>query len=167
MSAPPLVSAIRLRRAGDADLATIVALQQAAYAANRVILGVEPLPLQADYRAILRDYAVWLAELGPQGAPLAGVLVLGKPQGDSLLIWSIAASPAAQGQGVGNALLAFAQASARERGLSRLTLYTGERLVRNIDWYRRHGFVATEREALADRVIVHMMKNVGDGAGND
>lgn len=51
-----------MRQAGPDDLAAITALQHAAYAPNRVLLGVEPLPLQADYQAVLRDYDVWLAE---------------------------------------------------------------------------------------------------------
>ena len=161
MSVLQLVPAIRLRRAGDADLAAIEALQYAAYAPNRVILGVEPLPLRADYRVILRDYEVWLAEMGPEGTPPVGVLVFGQPEGDGLLIWSVAVAPAAQGHGVGNKLLAFAVETMRERGLARVTLYTGEKLVQNVDWYKRQGFVVTGREALADRVIVHMAKTLG------
>ncbi len=38
-----------LRRATADDLSAVTALQQAAYAKNRVLLGVEPLPLTADY----------------------------------------------------------------------------------------------------------------------
>jgi hypothetical protein len=41
-----------LRRATVDDLAAVVALQHAAYAKNRAILGVEPVPLLADYGQI-------------------------------------------------------------------------------------------------------------------
>jgi hypothetical protein len=36
-------------------LEAVVALQRAAYARNRSLLGVEPLPLLADYASILRS----------------------------------------------------------------------------------------------------------------
>ena len=51
-----------LRRGTSADLAAVVNLQFAAYARNRTILGVEPIPLQADYTDILATMEVWLAE---------------------------------------------------------------------------------------------------------
>ena len=149
---------LAMRQAGPGDLAAIEAMQHAAYAPNRVLLGVEPLPLQADYRAVLRDYDVWLAEAAAgTGLSLAGVLVL-RAESGALLIWSIATAPEAQGRGVANRLLQRAETSARALGLASMTLYTGEKLVQNIAWYARHGFVVTRREALPDRVIVHMEK---------
>ncbi len=60
LTAPP-------RRAGPGDVAAIEALQRAAYARNRVLLGVEPLPLRADYRDIVARMEVWL--FGPPEAP--------------------------------------------------------------------------------------------------
>jgi ribosomal protein S18 acetylase RimI-like enzyme len=145
---------VTLRRATDADLAAIVALQHAAYDGNRALLGVEPLPLQADYAAILMSHEVWLAE-GPGG--LDGVLIL-KAEPDHLLIWSVAASPSLRGRGLGNALLAHAEARARQLRLAHLRLYTGEPLTGNIAWYERHGFVRERIEQLDDRRIVHMVK---------
>ena len=56
-----------LRRATDDDCAALEALQRAAYAENERILGATPIPLQADYAAILRDMEVWLA--GPRNDP--------------------------------------------------------------------------------------------------
>ena len=54
------VGNLELRRAAQSDLQAVIALQRAAYARNRALLGVEPLPLQADYTAIFRDYEVWV-----------------------------------------------------------------------------------------------------------
>ena len=82
-----------LRRATRDDLAAVTALQQAAYAKNRALLGVEPLPLTADYGQVFSAYEIWLAD-GAQG--LDGVLIL-EPRADDLLIWSVATAPAAQG----------------------------------------------------------------------
>src|SRR5207237_2180635 len=72
-----------LRRATRADLAAVTALQRAAYAKNRAILGVEPLPLLADYEQVFADYEVYLAE---REGTLEGVLIL-EPRADDLLIW--------------------------------------------------------------------------------
>ena len=60
-----------LRRATIDDLAAVTALQQAAYAKNRALLGVEPLPLRRTTPGLL-GYEVWLAD----GRRLDGVLIL-------------------------------------------------------------------------------------------
>ncbi|MCX5579993.1 GNAT family N-acetyltransferase [Kaistia terrae] len=150
MSQPPP------RRGGPDDRAVIEALQQAAYARNREQLGVEPLPLLADYASLLASHEFWL--LDGAAAP-RGLLVLEKRPKD-LLIWSVAASPVAQGQGVGTRLLDFAEVRARQLNRSTLRLYTGEKLIRNIAWYERHGYAVEEREVLADRVLIHMVKTI-------
>ncbi len=124
------------RRAGAADVAAVNALQHAAYARNRTILGLEPLPLTVDYATIVADYDVWLLE---QGDALEGVLIL-ETRADDLLIWSVAVAPEAQGR----------------------RLYTGEKLTGNIAWYERHGFARERIEDLGDRRLVHMMKRLGD-----
>ena len=147
-----------LRRAGAADVAAVHALQHAAYARNRTIMGLEPLPLTADYATIVADYDVWLLE---QGDALEGVLIL-KTRADDLLIWSVAVAPEAQGRGIGNRLLAIAETRARELGRGKVRLYTGEKLTGNIAWYERHGFAREKIEDLGDRRAVHMMKELVD-----
>jgi RimJ/RimL family protein N-acetyltransferase len=145
-----------LRRAGGDDLEPLTALQQAAYAPNRDILGVEPLPLLANYGEVLGQYEVWLAER-PGG--LAGALIL-DPWPDHLLIWSVATAPAVQGQGLGKDLLAAAEARARQLGLKTLKLYVGEKLTRNVRWYHRHGYAIDHIEELEDRRLVHMVRRL-------
>jgi GNAT superfamily N-acetyltransferase len=147
---------VTLRRATVDDLPAVVALKQAAYAKNRVILGVEPLPLLADYGQVFADYEVYLAE---HDGVLEGVLIL-EPRADDLLIWSVATAPAAQGRGTGNTMLAFAETRARELGLPRIRLYTGEKLAFNIAWYTRHGYAHERVEDMGDRVAVHLIKHL-------
>jgi ribosomal protein S18 acetylase RimI-like enzyme len=148
-----------LRRADTADLPALVVLHRAAYEPNRAILGVEPLPLKADYGHVLRSAEVWLAE---DGGKLDGALIL-EPHPDHLLIWSIATAPAAQKQGLGLRMLAAAEARARRLGLREMRLYTGERLTANVRWYHRHGYIIDRVETLDDRRAVHMTKTIGKG----
>jgi GNAT superfamily N-acetyltransferase len=145
-----------LRRATADDLAAVTALQQAAYAKNRALLGVEPLPLTADYAAVFAEHEIWLAD-GAHG--LDGVLIL-KARAEDLLIWSVATAPAAQGSGIGNRLLEFAESRARRLGLHCIRLYTGEPLSGNIAWYQRHGYVHERVEQLPDRRLVHLLKHL-------
>ena len=151
-----MTATARLRRAGSADVAAVNALQHAAYARNRTILGLEPLPLTVDYATIVADYEVWLLE---QGEALEGVLIL-EPRPDDLLVWSVAVAPEVQGRGTGNRLLDLAQARARELGRRTMRLYTGDKLVGNIAWYERHGFVRERVEVLGKRRLVHMIKKL-------
>jgi len=145
-----------LRRATRDDLPAVTALQRAAYAKNRAILGVEPLPLLADYAKVFSNYEVYLAE---RDGALAGVLIL-EPRADDLLIWSVATAPEAQGRGVGNQMLAFAESRARALGLTCVRLYTGQLLTGNIAWYTRHGYAHESTEDLGDRVRVNLIKQL-------
>ncbi|MCF4124298.1 GNAT family N-acetyltransferase [Methylobacterium sp. SyP6R] len=145
-----------LRRATTPDEAALAGLQEAAYAPNRPLLGVEPVPLLTPAAEVLARYEVWLAD---QDGALAGALVL-DPHPDHLMIWSVSVDPAHQGTGLGNALLAAAEARARDLDLSELRLYTGDKLVRNIDWYARRGYATERVEDLPDRRLVHMTKTL-------
>jgi ribosomal protein S18 acetylase RimI-like enzyme len=143
----------KLRRATTDDLGALIALQQAAYAANREILGVEPIPLLTDYAAILSRYEVWIAG----GDAIEAALIL-DPQPGHLLIWSLATAAGRQGEGVGGALIAAAEARANNLGLTTVRLYTGEKLTRQVRWYHRHGYTIERVEELDDRRLVHMIK---------
>lgn len=146
-----------LRRAVPDDAGAFGALQEAAYARNRAVLGVEPLPLQVAANDVLDRYEVWLAE---EDGALAGALVL-DPGPEALLVWSLATAPGRQSRGFGGRLLRAAEARARDLALRRLTLYTGEALSENVAWYGRHGYAVDRIEALADRRVVHMIKTLG------
>ncbi|PZQ85748.1 MAG: N-acetyltransferase [Ancylobacter novellus] len=157
LNAPTLeVGGRTLRRASRDDLPAVEAVQHAAYARNRVLLGVEPVPLLWDYARVFREREVWVLE-GASG--LDGVLVL-QVRGDDLLTDSIGVSPMAQGGGVGNLLLAAGEARARAVGRRTVRLYTGEPLSANIQWYRRKGYAIERVEQMPDRRLVHMAKTL-------
>ena len=150
------VGDIALERARSEDLPALIALQRSAYARNRTLLGVEPLPLLADYADIMRDMEVWLVRREKR---LAGALIL-EPRDGDLLIWSIASDPAAQGGGLGRALLAAAEERARRLGRGVVRLYTGTLLTHLVGWYGRHGYQVERIETLSDRSITHMIKHL-------
>lgn len=151
---------LAMRRGTAADLDAVVAMQHAAYARNRELLGREPLPLLAHYAQIFATKEVWLAETNGR---LDGVLIL-EPLADSLLIWSIATNPADQKRGLGRAMLAAAEVRARELGHTLIRLYTGTPLTHLVDWYARNGYAIERIEQLPDREITHMRKAI-DRAG--
>ena len=150
------MSAAGFYRAETRHVAAFEALQHEAFARNRALLGVEPLPLLVDCDEVVAGKETWLSG---HETRLDGAIALEVEDG-ALLIWSVAVAGHAQGTGLGNRLLDFAERRAREQGLQALTLYTGEPLKANIAWYGRHGFDITGIETLPDRRIVHMKKTI-------
>lgn len=145
-----------LRRATADDLEAVRAFQHAAYARNRAIQGVEPLPLRVDYADIFRSHEVWLAETGGK---LAGVLIL-EDRPDDVLVWSVATSESAKESGIGNRMMQAAEERAAALGKSTMRLYTGQKLTRNIAWYARRGYAIEHIETMPDRNVVHMVKKL-------
>ena len=138
----------------------MVRLQRAAFARNRELLGVAPLPLLADYKVVLAEKDVWVAiKDESDGEQVLGVLVLERRAAD-LMIESIATDPLAQGQGLGRVMLDAAEAQAKNLNYNVVRLYTGKPLTHLIDWYSRHGYTIEREEPLSDRTIMHMMKRL-------
>jgi len=103
---------VEIRRAGVADLPAVTALVREAYAPYVPRIGREPAPMTADYAALLEAAEVWVATDGDRG--VIGVLVL-HTQTDSLFLENVAVAPAAQGRGVGRALIEHAERRAHSR----------------------------------------------------
>lgn len=147
-------------RASDDDLQAVEDLQFAAYAANREILGVEPVPLLADYSAIFKNHEVWIKRGTAPDADLDAALILDIDRPDDILIWSISTLPVSRKLGLGHALLECAELRARQLGRETIRLYTGERLTHLIDWYGRNDYQVERHERLDDRTLVHMVKHL-------
>ena len=152
------VGALKLARVGVADRDEIEAFQQAAYARNRGILGVEPKPLKWDYAKIFDETEVWGVRDKGQ---LVGVLIL-RPRDNDLYLESVATLPQVQGGGYGNAMLNATEFRARDWGYTTIRLLTGELLTSNVEWYLRKGFHVEDMERLPDRSIVHMVRHLRD-----
>ncbi len=151
------------RRATIADAPRLNALARAAYAVYLPVIGREPMPMAADWAALLGEQEIWVLD-GPGDGPadtLLGSLAL-QVRADHAVIWSVAVAPERQQAGIGRALMSFAEQRARALALSELRLFTNARMTRNIELYRALGYVEIRREQLADRSLVHMCKRIGE-----
>jgi GNAT superfamily N-acetyltransferase len=132
---PEIVQAAR----GDAR--AVAECVRAAYAHYVPRIGREPAPMTADYEALIGAGEVWVARAGER---IAGVLVL-RPRPPALLLENVAVAPDRQGEGLGRALVAFAEDRARAQGLAEVVLYTNERMTENLRFYPALGYVETGR----------------------
>ena len=121
-----------IRRAGPADLDAIAALEEGGFVADRFRKRTLRRLLKSPTAAFL------LAEA--EGAALGYALLLFRRGSTVARLYSIAAAHAARGQGVGAALLAGAEALARERGADRLRLEVRASNTAAIALYSRTGF---------------------------
>lgn len=130
-----------LIRATKADVPAIRAVVDAAYSKWIPLIGRKPMPMTADYEALVAANTVWVLK---DGAAVVGVLVLVE-EPDHLLLENVCVAPERQGQGLGLRLLAFTEAEAHHRGYAEVRLYTNVRFADNIALYRRHGYEETHR----------------------
>jgi GNAT superfamily N-acetyltransferase len=118
-------------------------LVRAAYARYVPRIGREPAPMTADYEELVAAGEVTVAL---EDDVIVGVLVL-RPTGVALLVENVAVAPAAQGRGIGRALLAHAEAQARELGLGKVALYTNAKMAENLSFYPALGYVEVDRRS--------------------
>jgi ribosomal protein S18 acetylase RimI-like enzyme len=146
-----------IRAAGPDDRAAIEAIVAAAYGVYVPRMGRKPGPMLDDYGALIGHGRV---HVFAQDGVVDGVVVL-IPEAKAMLLDNVAVRPAAQGRGVGRALLAFAEAQARKAGYAAIRLYTHETMVENIALYQRIGFVETHRGEEGGFRRVYMRKPLG------
>jgi ribosomal protein S18 acetylase RimI-like enzyme len=127
--------------AAPGDARAVTGCVRAAYAGYVERIGREPAPMTADYPALIAAGEVWVIRAG-EG--VAGVLVL-RPQPPALLVENVAVAPDRQGEGMGRALMAFAEEQARAAGLREVVLYTNECMTENLRFYPALGFAETGR----------------------
>lgn len=146
--------AIRTATAAEAD--TVRDLVHRAYRKYVAVLGRPPLPMTADYPALIEEGVVWVLT---QDGAIVGVLVL-LDRSDHLLLENVAVDPEHQRKGYGKVLLSFAEREARERGYDQIRLYTNALMTGNIALYRSLGYRETHREGAGEFRRVFMAKSV-------
>ncbi|MEV5569188.1 GNAT family N-acetyltransferase [Spirillospora sp. NPDC052269] len=142
-----------IRLAVPSDRPAIEGVVEAAYTPWEEIIGTRPLPMVADYAALIDAGRVFVLD------DLTGLIVL-IPEEGVLYVDNVAVDPSAQGGGRGRRLLDFAEDKARELGLPALRLITNEKMASNIARYERRGYLQTGRETIEGRHAVHMSKTL-------
>lgn len=130
-----------IRLAADGEAGTLRSIALGAYGHYVARMGREPGPMTADYVQPVQAQRAWVAV---QDGTIMGYVIL-IPQPDHLLLENVAVRPAAQGQGIGNRLLTFAEEHARSLGLNEIRLYTHEAMTENRAYYPRRGYTETHR----------------------
>jgi len=144
-----------LRRAEPADAAAIRDLSRLAYAKWVPVIGVEPLPMTADYDRAVRHHIIELLEEDGELQALIEMIV----EENHLLIENIAVRPDQQGKGLGDRLLRHAETVATSLMLREIRLYTNAKFVSNIALYARRGYQEYDRRTTqAGRIAVFMRK---------
>ncbi|MBV9783979.1 MAG: GNAT family N-acetyltransferase [Acidisphaera sp.] len=145
---------IRPARAEDAE--AVAAIVAAAYTPYIARLGKPPGPMLDDYPRRIAQGQCWVAE---QDGQLVGMLVL-EESSDGLLLDNVAVAPAAQGRGIGHALIRFTEAEAARRGHRTIRLYTHVLMTENVALYTRAGFIETGRVSEKGYDRVYMAKTL-------
>ena len=182
-----------IRPARPEDAATVSEIVMAAYQRHVPVIGRPPGPMNDDYDTRIAAGQVWVLEdsVCPSHAEspktdkktrkqriricrgfnqnrtessgrIDGILVLENGP-DHFLLDNIAIRPDRQGDGLGRALLDFAEAEATRTGWSRITLYTHALMTENRVIYAGRGYreIARRCEKGFDRV--YMEKNLSFG----
>jgi N-acetylglutamate synthase-like GNAT family acetyltransferase len=145
---------VDIRQATNDDLDEVRRVVEAAYTPWIEVVGIRPLPMDADYGSLVAAGKTWVVE---HEDALAAVLVL-EPGADHLLLENVAVDPAAQGRGLGSRLLGHVEDEARARSLPEVRLYTHVLMASNIAWYERHGFVRAGEDGVLPRRRVWLRK---------
>jgi len=132
---------IEIRAAGETDVLRARDIVQAAYRLYIARMGKPPGPMLDDYERRQRDAQLYMASIG---AEAVGVAVLVRAD-DHLELNNVAVHPRWQGRGIGRALIAFAEETARAQGVPELRLYTHVTMTENIARYVHLGFEETHR----------------------
>ncbi|GAA2854032.1 GNAT family N-acetyltransferase [Nonomuraea rubra] len=145
-----------MRLADEGDRAAVERLVQDAYTPWIEVIGMRPLPLEADYAALIAARRVHVTDRLDR---LDGLIVL-VPEDGVLLVENVAVRPELHGRGIGRGLMDYAEQEARRLGLPALRLYTNVRMAANIALYESLGYAETGREGIEGRSAVLMRKQL-------
>jgi ribosomal protein S18 acetylase RimI-like enzyme len=110
-----------------------------------------------DYAEVIANQRVTVAE---SYGNIVGVIVLSVDD-EGFLIDNVAVEPSHRGEGLGRALLEFADAEARRMGFDSIHLYTHEKMTENLAIYSRIGYVEYDRRSHGEFSLVYMRKHLG------
>lgn len=132
---------MKIRPARVDDLAAIQNCARRAYTHYIDRIGREPAPMVANFASQIVNGVIHVVESERR---IRGFIVL-YPRGDHVHVESVAIDPVFQRQGLGTALLEFAEGLVRARGQTAIELYTNEKMTENLEYYPRLGYVEIGR----------------------
>jgi GNAT superfamily N-acetyltransferase len=146
-----------IRAARSADTAAVTDLVRRAFERYIERIGRPPMPMTLDYGAAIAEAVVWVRTAADAEDRIDGMILL-REATDHLLVDVIAVDPARQNEGIGTALLNFAEARARALGHRELRLYTNERMTENLAYYPARGYREVDRRTEAGFTRVFFVK---------
>lgn len=132
---------MQIRPAVPGEAQDVHELVQRAYEHYVERIGRRPGPMEEDYAEKVAQGLVFVAD---EAGEVVGLVVLVR-EPDHLLVENVAVVPERQGEGIGRALLAFAEDVAREAGTPTLRLYTHAAMTENLALYPRLGYEQVDR----------------------
>ncbi|MEM1362189.1 MAG: GNAT family N-acetyltransferase [Pseudomonadota bacterium] len=130
-----------LRRAEPPDAIALRDLMQNAYGLYLPRMDRPPAPMLQDYHPVIAAGLIHVLD-GETGLDAA---IVGEAQRDHMMVETVAVSRSQQGNGIGRALMAWAERQARLRNLTVIRLYTNAVMVENIPFYQGLGYRITHR----------------------
>ena len=146
-----------IRPARSADLAAVAQCAADAYRKYVTRIGREPAPMVADFAA---QIDAGILHVFDNADAVAGFIVF-YPRGDRIHLENVAVAEHAQGRGIGRALIAFCEASARDGGFTAIELYTNVKMTENLALYPRLGYRETARRTEDGFDRVYFEKSIG------
>lgn len=144
---------LTFRKAEQRDLFDIEQCVEQAYRPYVAVLGVEPAPLSTNYEDHICKGNVLIAHAS--NGDFVGIL-LSYVDGESLIVDNVAITPAFQRRGALVEICVHAVQLARAAGLTNIRTFTNQKLVRNINMYKKLGLLVDHIEQMSDRTAVHM-----------
>lgn len=144
---------VSVRQATSSDVPAVEAVVFEAFEPYIARIGIRPVPMEADYAALVESGQVWVAETGDQVVCGAVVLI---PEPGHLMLDTIAVGNDVRGTGVGAALMTYAEERARELALPAVHLYTNAMMWENREYYPKLGYTEVDRatvDEIFDRVF--------------
>ncbi len=149
-----MIPKVAIRLAEPKDVSAIADIAEQAYTLYIERIGRRPAPMDADFAAHVERGEAYVV----QDRHGIGGYIVTVPKTDGQFIENVAVLAQRQGTGLGRMLCKFAELEARRRKLSRLYLYTNEKMTENLSYYAHMGFVETHRihEDGFDRVYLEL-----------
>jgi ribosomal protein S18 acetylase RimI-like enzyme len=143
-----------IRPATAADVPAIASLVHRAYAHYIERIGRRPSPMNDDHAAHVAKGDQYVLVDGDAAGAIIGAIVI-VTRADHVYVDNVAVAPERQGEGLGRALLEFADAEALRRGQRELRLVTNVVMTENQQIYARLGYedVGRERVGVYHRVL--------------